>query len=118
LRPSDVVGIVGFTLFWQLVQVGVALIASNLIALRPLFIALWPGGLLSRIRSSLSSQGSSTRVHRTDEDKTSDDYAYSNRSGHGFQRIEGPDPNAKAIPLETLTEKDNNLKVKAEQMSA
>jgi len=118
LRPDDVVGIVGFTLFWQLVQVGVALIASNLLTLRPLFIRLWPDGLLSRIRIQLSSQGSSSRIRRTDEDKTSENSSYLNRSAQGFRRMGDLDQSSTAMPLHTLTEKDNKLQVKANQLSA
>ena len=82
----------GFTVFWQLVQVGVAQIVANLVTLRPVFQHLSPESVLGSLRSKLSisslredstkqkSEGSSTdETPLTDLRGTSSDYQKESR---------------------------------------
>ncbi|KAI9655105.1 MAG: hypothetical protein M1821_005588 [Bathelium mastoideum] len=69
LRADDVIGIVGFTIFWQLVQVGVAVVAANLLTVRPIFQHFPPESVLGSLRSKFSL--SSLRTSSSKQEKSS-----------------------------------------------
>ena len=107
----------GFTLFWQLVQVGVALVASNLITLRPLFHKLWSSGLLSSLRSRLfSSQDSNAHLRRGEADRSSNDYAPLNGSTQWFRKPGDAEQHVTVMPSQKLGENGNEIHVEPGQI--